>query len=57
VADKDDGAALLGLEANEFVLHLRADQRVESRKRFVHQENGRFAGKRAGETDTLLHAA
>jgi hypothetical protein len=43
--------------SQQFVLHVPADKGVESAERLVHQEYIRVAGERAGEPDTLLHAA
>ena len=45
------------LQAHQFILHLGTDQGVERREGFVHQQDRRFAGKRPGKPDALLHAA
>src|SRR3546814_20975408 len=39
VGDEDDGARILALEAQQLVLHLRADQRIEGGERLVHQQD------------------
>ena len=57
VADEEDRAADPGLERLELVLQPGADQRVERRERFVHQQDRGLGGERAGEADALAHAA
>jgi hypothetical protein len=57
VGHKDDRALKFRLQVKEFVLQFRADQRVQSRKGFVHQQDRRFGHKGAGKADALLHAA
>ncbi|MNI30934.1 hypothetical protein D3C73_847960 [compost metagenome] len=57
MGDEDDGALLLGLQADQFALHFAADQWVQRRKRLVHQQDGRVVGQRTGQAHSLLHAA
>ena len=57
VADEDDGAFQLGLQAKKLILQAGADQRVKGRKRLIHQEDRRIGGEGAGQADALLHAA
>ncbi|MDT4847340.1 hypothetical protein FQZ97_813910 [compost metagenome] len=56
MGDEDDGALLLGLQAHQLALHLAADQRVQGGEGFVHEQDGRVVGQRAGQADALLHA-
>ena len=57
VRDEDDGAALVLLQAQQLVLHVGADDRVERREGLVHQQNGRVGRQRARQAHALLHAA
>ncbi|MNE80462.1 hypothetical protein D3C80_1770330 [compost metagenome] len=57
VADEDDGLAQLALQLQQLVLQALADQRVEGREGFVHQQDVGVHGQRAGQAHTLLHAA
>ena len=38
-------------------MHVTANERVQSRKRLVHQQNGRVVGQSPGQAHALLHAA
>jgi len=42
-------------QPNKFVLQLPADQRVEGRKRLIHQQHIRVGGERTGQSNPLLH--
>ena len=57
VRDEDDGAALVLLQSQQLVLHFGADDRVQRRKRLVHQQDGRIGGQCPRQTHALLHAA
>ncbi len=57
VCDEQHGLADLGLEFQEFVLEVFADDRVDRPERLVHQENGRIGGQCAGHSDALALAA
>ena len=57
VGDEHHGLADLVVQADDLVLHVAADQRVERGERLVEEEHVRVAGERPGETDALLHAA
>ena len=57
VGDEYDRLVQLFLQAEENVLHVGANQRVERRKRFVHQQGFRVGGQRPRQADTLLHTA
>ncbi|MCY1515483.1 hypothetical protein D9M68_500710 [compost metagenome] len=57
MGDEDDGALLLRLQAYQLALHLATDQRIERGEGFVHEQDGRVVGQRAGQADALLHAA
>ncbi len=55
VADEDDGFLEAGLQLEELVLQPRADQRVQRRKRLVHEQDVGIGGESAGEPHALLH--
>ena len=55
--DEHDGLVQLLLQFQQDGLHIRADQRVQRRKRFVHQQDIGIGGQRAGQPHTLLHPA
>ena len=57
VADEDDGLLQFGLQLQQFVLQLAANQRVQRRERLVHQKDGGVGSEGTRQTDTLLHAA
>ena len=57
VGDEDDGLVQQRLQAQELVLHLAADQRIERRERLVEEPEFRLDGERAGDADALLLAA
>ena len=57
VGYEQDGLAEDILQAQKFVLHLLADQRVERGKGFVEKPDVGFDRKRAGDADALLLAA
>src|SRR3546814_3992171 len=57
MGDEDDGLAQHRLQAQELVLHLAADQRVERRERLVEEPDLRLHRQRAGDADALLLAA
>src|SRR3546814_17489905 len=57
VGDEDDGFAQHRLQAQELVLHLAADQRVERRERLVEEPDLRPHRQRAGDADEMLLAA
>ena len=57
VADEEDGLFQAGLEFQQFVLQLAADQRIKRREWLVHQQDVGICRKGAGEADPLLHAA
>ncbi len=57
VRDEQHGLADLGLEFQEFVLEVFADDRVDRSERLVHQEDGRVGGQCAGHTDALALSA
>ena len=57
MGDEDDGLAELALQAQELVLELLADHRVDRAERLVHEHHRRVGGERAGDPDALLLAA
>src|SRR5471032_952336 len=57
VADENDGLVELALQFQQFVLQALADQRVEGRERFVHEQNIGVHRQCTGQADTLLHTA
>ncbi len=57
VGDEDDRLLQVALQADEQLLHVAADQRVQCRVRLVHQQHVGVAGQRPGQPDPLLHAA
>lgn len=57
VRDEDDRLAEFGLKLQELVLNLPADQRVQRRERLVHQQDLGSGRERAGQPDSLPHAA
>ena len=52
--DKDDGFVQLGLNAQELILHLATDQRVQGAKGFIKEPKIGFDGQRPGNADALL---
>ena len=57
VGDEQDRLAELGLQPEELVLQLLADDRVDRAERLVHQHHRRVGGERPGHADALLLAA
>src|SRR3546814_21142366 len=57
MGDEDDGLAQHRLQAQELVLHLAADQRVERREGLVEEPDLRLHRQRARDADALLLAA
>ena len=57
VRDEEDRLAQLALEAEELVLELVADDRVDRRERLVHEHHRRVGRQRTGDADPLLLAA
>ena len=57
VADKHNGLAELALQLQQFVLQALANQRVQCREGFIHQQNIGVHGQCPGQADPLLHAA
>ena len=57
VGDEHDGLLQHRLEAQEFVLHLPPDQRIERGERLVEKPDVGVGGERAGDADALLLAA
>ncbi len=57
VRHEDDRRAEAPLDAEQVVLRLAADDRVERAERLVHQQHVRLRGQRAGDPDALLLAA
>ncbi|MNI44240.1 hypothetical protein D3C73_986060 [compost metagenome] len=55
--DEHDGLVQLGLQLQQLVLHFAADERVQRRERFVHQQDFGISGQRARQAHALLHAA
>src|SRR5918994_1003090 len=57
VGDEEHGLARLVLQADDLVLHVAPDQRVERAEGLVVEHQLRVDGERAGQADALLHAA
>src|SRR5262245_6367110 len=57
VSHIDHGLAGLTPDVGQEPLHGVARERIERRKRLVHEENGWVVGERARDRDPLLHAA
>ena len=57
MGDEDDGLLQHRLQAQELVLHLAPDQRIERGERLVEEPDLRVDGERAGDADALLLAA
>ena len=57
VADENDRLLEVLLQRQQFVLQFVANERIESREWFVHQENVGVGGEGARQADPLLHAA
>ena len=57
VGHVDDGLARLAPHLGEQALHGVPGHRIERGERLVHQQHGGVVGERAGDGDTLLHAA
>src|SRR5262249_33472478 len=57
VGDEQHGLAPILPDAHQLRLHDLAGLRVERGERFVHQQDLRIDGKRAGKVDALTHAA
>src|SRR3546814_15248001 len=57
MGEEDDGLAQHRLQAQELVLHLAADQRVERREGLVEEPDLRLHRQRTGDADALLLAA
>ncbi|CPQ27485.1 Uncharacterised protein [Bordetella pertussis] len=57
VRDEHDGLVQLGLQLQQVVLHLAADQRVQGREGFVHQQDLGVGGQRPRQPHALLHPA
>ena len=55
--DEHDGLVQLGLQLQQLVLHLAADQRIQRGKGLVHQQDLGVGGQRARQAHALLHAA
>lgn len=55
--NEDDRLPQLPLEFPQLSLHVAPDERVESAKGFVHQENVRISGQRPRKSCALLHPA
>ncbi|MNK27808.1 hypothetical protein D3C87_461710 [compost metagenome] len=55
--DEHDGLVQLGLKLQKLVLHFAADQRVQRREGFVHQQDFGIGGQGPRQADALLHAA
>ncbi|MNT34582.1 hypothetical protein D3C72_1705760 [compost metagenome] len=53
----DGGRARLGHDLDQFVLQMRAGQRVQRAERFVHQQHARLDRQRPRDPHALLHAA
>ena len=54
VGDEHDRLAEFRLQAQELVLQLAADDRVDGAERLVHQHHRRIRGQRPGHADPLL---
>ena len=57
VGDENRGLAHFLRQREELILQLAANERIERRKRLVHQQNVRIGGERPRQPDSLLHAA
>ena len=57
VGNKDDGFLELGLQAQQFVLHLPPDEGIQSAEGFVHQQDVGVHRQGAGQAHPLLHPA
>ncbi len=57
VRDEDDRLLEQGLQPQELVLHLPADQRIERAERLVEEPDVGLDREAAGDADALLHAA
>jgi hypothetical protein len=57
VGDEEDRLAELGLQPEELVLELLADDRVHRAERLVHEHHRRVGGERPSHSDALLLAA
>ena len=57
VGDEDHRLAHLLVQADDLVLHVATDQRVERGERLVEHQDLGVGRERAGQTDPLLHAA
>ena len=57
VGDEHDGPVHAGLQVDEFVLHLGADERVQGAEGLVHEQHLRIVGQGPGQAHALLHAA
>ena len=57
MGDEDHRRGELAAQADDLVLHVTADHRVECRERLVEEEHLRPGGQRAGQSDALLHPA
>ena len=57
VGDEDHRLADLVVEAEDLVLHVAADQRVEGAERLVEEHDLGVDGEGPGQADPLLHAA
>jgi hypothetical protein len=53
MSDQDDGLADLRLNAPELPVDLGARHRIERTKGFVHEQNWRISGQRAGDANAL----
>ena len=57
LADEYDRFLQALLQAEKLILQAGADQRIERRKWFIHEQDRRASCEGAGESDALLHAA
>ena len=57
MGDEDDRLAAAFPQPDQLLLQQDARLRVQRRERFVHQQDRRIDGERAGHADALLHAA
>ena len=57
MGDEDDRLLQLALQAQELVLHLAPDQRIESAERLVEEPDSGLTASAAGDADPLLLAA
>jgi len=56
-ANEHDGALVVALQIQQHMLHFVPLERIERRKRLVHQHQGRIDRQGARQPDPLLHAA